>query len=91
VVFFGDSLPPERSQQSLDIAQNASGILVVGSSVAVMSAYRLVKEAKENGALVCIITAGETRADDIADVKFNILAGEVLPMVSARLTSVPNV
>ena len=91
VVFFGDSLPPERSQQSLDIAKNASGILVVGSSVAVMSAYRLVKEAKKNGASVCIITAGETRADDIADVKFNLLAGEVLPMVSARLTSVPNV
>ncbi len=85
VVFFGDSLPPERTHESLEIAKNAAGILVVGSSVAVMSAYRLVKQAKDNGAAVCILTAGETRADDIADIKFNLLAGNVLPMVCNRL------
>ena len=90
VVFFGDSLPPERSTLSLDIAKNAAGILVVGSSVAVMSAYRLVKQAKTNGASVCIITAGETRADDIADLKLHLLAGEVMPMVSSQLT-LPNI
>lgn len=89
VVFFGDSLPPERSRLSMEIATNASGILVVGSSLSVMSAYRLVKQAKENGASICIITAGETRADSIADFKYNLLAGEVMPMVASRL-SVPN-
>ena len=85
MVFFGDSIPPERTHESLEIAKNAAGILVVGSSVAVMSAYRLVKQAKDNGAAVCILTAGETRADDIADIKFNLLAGNVLPMVCNRL------
>lgn len=90
VVFFGDSLPPERSQISVDIARHAAGILVVGSSVAVMSAYRLVKQAKDNGASICIITAGETRADNIADLKCHLLAGEVMPMVASQL-ALPNV
>ena len=90
VVFFGDSLPPERTKQSIDLASNASGILVVGSSLAVMSAYRLVQRAKDNGSKICIITAGETRADHLADLKFDLLVGESLPMVSARL-AIPNV
>ena len=90
VVFFGDSLPPERTKKSIEIASNASGILVVGSSLAVMSAYRLVQRAKDNGAKICIITAGETRADHLANLKFDLLVGESLPMVSARL-AIPNV
>lgn len=90
VVFFGDSLPPGRTQTSKELASQASGVLVVGSSLAVWSAFRLVKQAKDNGASVCILTAGDTRADAIADLKLNVLAGEALPMVSTRF-QIPNV
>jgi len=85
VVFFGDSLPKERTDMSLEIARNARGILVVGSSLQVMSAYRLVTRAKECGAEVVIVTIGETRADGIADGKIEKLAGEILPLAAAAL------
>ena len=41
----------------------------MGSSVAVFSAYRLVRAAKENGAQIVIINVGETRADALTDIK----------------------
>ena len=82
VVFFGDSLPKERTDESLAVAKRATGILVVGSSLQVMSAFRLVQQAKElAGAEVFIVTIGETRADALADHKVSKLAGELLPLV----------
>lgn len=82
VVFFGDSLPKQRTDESLAIAKRAAGILVVGSSLQVMSAFRLVQQAKEfSGAEVFIVTIGETRADALADYKVSKLAGELLPKV----------
>ena len=85
VVFFGDSLPKERTEASLELAREAGGLLVVGSSVTVMSAYRLVLAAKEAGAEVYIVTVGETRADALADHKVSRLAGELLPKVVCAL------
>jgi NAD-dependent deacetylase sirtuin 4 len=44
----------------------------------VWSAFRLAKAAKEAGAALAIVNVGETRADDIADLKVPSLAGEAL-------------
>jgi NAD-dependent deacetylase sirtuin 4 len=44
----------------------------------VWSAFRLVKAAKAAGAQLAIVNVGTTRADDLADVKVEALAGEVL-------------
>jgi NAD-dependent deacetylase sirtuin 4 len=44
----------------------------------VWSAFRLAKAAKEAGAALAIVNVGETRADDIADLKVHVLAGEAL-------------
>ena len=85
VVFFGDSLPKERTDESLRLARGAGGVLVVGSSLQVMSAYRLVQQAKERGAEVFILTVGETRADALADYRVGTLAGELLPAVCEQL------
>jgi NAD-dependent SIR2 family protein deacetylase len=85
VVFFGDSLPKERTEASLRLARGAGGMLVVGSSLQVMSAFRLVQQAKEQGAEVFILTVGETRADALADYRIGKLAGELLPLVVAEL------
>ena len=90
VVFFGDSLPKWRAQQALELAQNASGVVVVGSSLAVWSAYRLIKAAKEvdgrhGAAPVAIVNVGPTRADDVADLKFEVRAGDAMQGLMGRL------
>jgi NAD+-dependent protein deacetylase sirtuin 4 len=81
VVFFGDSLPPKRTETALHMAQNASRVLVVGSSLAVWSAYRLVKAAKEQGrpeVQVAVVNVGPTRADEIVDLKLEVRAGDAM-------------
>ena len=88
VVFFGDSLPKERSQRALELAENATGVLVVGSSLAVWSAYRLLKAAKSEGRKgvgVAIVNVGPTRADDLADLKLEVRAGDAMMGLKQRL------
>jgi NAD-dependent deacetylase sirtuin 4 len=87
-VFFGDSLPNIRAEQSLNLAGNASKVLVVGSSLAVWSAFRLVRAAKDRsggGAQVAIVNVGPTRADDLADLKLELRAGDAMAGVAERL------
>ena len=59
-------------------------MLVVGSSLAVYSAYRLAKAAKKVDAALFILTAGPTRGDDMADAKLEALAGEALARLAAH-------
>lgn len=51
---------------------------MVGSSLQVYSAFRLAKAAKQAEAGIAILTAGWTRADGLAELKFECLAGEAL-------------
>ena len=55
--------------RAYDVCSESEALLVVGSSVMVYSAYRLVRAAKENGAKIIIVNVGETRADDLCDLK----------------------
>ena len=80
VVFFGDSLPPERAAAAADVVGGARALLVVGSSLAVYSAYRLAKVSRDLG----IVTVGPTRADDLAGFKLEARAGDVLARLAAH-------
>lgn len=81
----GAGIPAERAQFALDLAHSCRSVLVVGSSLAVWSAYRLVKAAVEGGgAELAIVTAGPTRADDLAHLKLEARAGEVLARLAAH-------
>eukprot|EP00581_Thalassiosira_minuscula_P001055 CAMPEP_0183749386 /NCGR_PEP_ID=MMETSP0737-20130205/68257_1 /TAXON_ID=385413 /ORGANISM="Thalassiosira miniscula, Strain CCMP1093" /LENGTH=302 /DNA_ID=CAMNT_0025985139 /DNA_START=465 /DNA_END=1370 /DNA_ORIENTATION=- len=63
VVFFGDSVPRHRFDISYAAVDAAEGILCIGTSLAVHSAFRLVKRAIENGTPVAILNVGETRVE----------------------------
>lgn len=78
VVFFGDTIPKPRALSAMGLAQSCDGLLVVGSSLQVYSAFRLAKAAKQADASIALLTAGWTRADDMADMKIECLAGEAL-------------
>lgn len=64
--------------RALAAAQSADLVLVVGSSLMVWSAFRLIKAAKAAGAKLAIVNVGPTRADGLADIKVESLAGEVM-------------
>ena len=63
VVFFGDSVPRHRVERCYAAVDAADGILCIGSSLAVHSAYRFVNAAAEQGIPIGILNVGETRAE----------------------------
>jgi len=69
VVFFGETVPKARLAM-IDQALTASdALLVVGTSLVVMSGYRIVREARRLDLPVAAINDGRTRADDLLDFK----------------------
>ncbi len=71
VVFFGQSVPPERVERSIAMLEAARSLLVLGSSLAVMSGYRFVRHASAHGIPVAILTRGATRGDAQATVRLD--------------------
>lgn len=63
VVFFGDTVPKDRVAICQSAVEEADGILVVGSSLAVHSAFRYIRTASREGIPVAILNVGETRAE----------------------------
>jgi len=63
VVFFGDSVPRHRVNRCFAAVDACDGLLCIGSSLAVHSAFRFVQRAAKNGIPIAILNVGETRAE----------------------------
>ncbi len=86
VVFFGESLSPQVTQEAHDAVAEGDAMLVVGSSLTVWSGYRLVRQAREEGKPVYILNLGPTRADKDATLKVEAPAGETLKKIALYLS-----
>ncbi len=86
VVFFGGSVPKERSEAAYALLRESDGLLVVGSSLTVFSGYRFVREADRLGLPIAIVTLGETRGHRHATVAIDAPLGEVLPVLAKALS-----
>lgn len=69
VVYFGDSVPQTRLQEANRICEAASGLVVLGSSLAVLSGLRFVRTAAKASKPIVIVTDGPTRGDELADYR----------------------
>ncbi len=78
-VLFGEPLPREALDRSIEAARNTDLLLIVGSSLVVNPAAKLPLIAKRNGAPVVIVNRTETRQDHLADLLIPGSAGAVLP------------
>lgn len=63
VVFFGDSIPRDRVDLANCAVDASDGLLCIGTSLAVHSAFRLAKRAIERGIPVAILNVGQTRLE----------------------------
>lgn len=90
MTFFGESLEQHVREQSAKWVSDATQLLVVGSSLATFSAFRLIRQKKEEGGIVGLINVGESRGDPIVDwrIGHEAGAGEILPDASKRLWEV---
>jgi NAD-dependent SIR2 family protein deacetylase len=79
VVFFGESVPKDRVAECYALVEDASALLVLGSSLTVMSGFRFVRRAAALGIPVAIVNQGPTRGDDLATLRVDAPLGELLP------------
>jgi NAD-dependent deacetylase len=84
VVFFGEQLPPGAVETAGEAVSTCDLILVVGSTLEVYPAASLPILAKQKGAKVIIVNLGQTALDEIADLRLDAKAGEVLPLLIAN-------
>jgi NAD-dependent SIR2 family protein deacetylase len=69
VVFFGESVPPDRVRTSMAQLMHADAMLVVGSSLMVYSGYRFAQTAALAGKPIAAVNLGRTRADALLTLK----------------------
>jgi len=84
VVFFGESVPPEKVAYAMNRVDEADALLVVGSSLTVWSGFRFVKRAAERQIPIAIVNIGPTRGDDLATLKVEAKCGDVLSACAIR-------
>lgn len=81
VTFFGESLSPAVRDVSREWVTNATQLLIIGSSLATFSAFRLVRQKIEEGGKVLLLNVGESRGDLLATVRIGWDGGcvEIVP------------
>lgn len=87
VVFFGENVAQPTAARAMAVAENAAGLLVVGSSLMAYSAFRLCRVIADRGKPLLAINLGKTRADDLLDLKIEASCEQLLPLLVQRLTS----
>jgi len=79
VIFFGESISPAVKERSFQDIESCDRLLVIGTTLATYSAFRIVKHAVEIGKPVLILNIGPTRADGIEHiVKIEMKSGDIL-------------
>ena len=69
VVFFGESVPTERVDLTMEQLERSDALLVAGSSLTVNSGMRFARAASKAGKPIVIVNVGPTKADELALAK----------------------
>ncbi|KAG8974753.1 hypothetical protein FRC05_006913 [Tulasnella sp. 425] len=79
VIFFGESIPDKVKERSFRMVDDSDRLLLVGTTLATFSAFRLVKHALEQQKPVLLLNLGPARTDNIPEVeKIELPSREVL-------------
>ncbi|KAI1718783.1 sir2 family domain-containing protein [Ditylenchus destructor] len=81
VVFFGDNVARATVDECYKKVDECDGVIVMGSSLAVMSSYRFVWHAATKGIPIAIVNIGPTRADNMATIKIEAKCSEVASLL----------
>lgn len=82
---FGENVPRATVDFVMDKVHNSDGLIAVGTSLEVWSAFRFVKAAGEKNVPIVILNIGPTRGDDVAFMKVEARLGRLLPHVVSHL------
>lgn len=82
IVFFGENVPRTMVEEIGGLVERCSGLLVLGTSLAVFSSYRFVVQALALQKPLLLVNIGPTRADgQDGVVRLDAKLGELLPRI----------
>ena len=82
VVYFGESVPAERKAEIARLEESSDSLLVLGSSLAVMSGYKILLNFVRRGLPVALVTNGHVRGEDKATWRWRVPLDEALSQLS---------
>lgn len=85
VVFFGGNVARQTAERAMQLAEQASALLVVGSSLMALSAFRLCQAVAAAGRPVYAVNLGKTRADGLLHAKLQQPCEQLLPELARRV------
>jgi len=85
VVFFGEPMPEMAMRIGHQWAGRADAVLAVGSTMGVFPAAYIPLGVVESGRPMVLLNRGDTEMDDLATVKLEGAAGEILPELVTRI------
>jgi NAD-dependent deacetylase len=87
-IFFGEGIPAEAYQASIEAARNSDVFIVIGTTGEIMPASQIPHLAKENGAkIIEVNTKPSNYTDNITDIFLQGKATEVMGLLSEALNS----
>ncbi|UIZ92194.1 NAD-dependent protein deacetylase [Corynebacterium sp. CNCTC7651] len=78
VVYFGENVPKARRAEANRWLEESTSVIAIGTSLAVMSGYKFVLDAKKQGKPVAVINGGPGRADQKVDTVWRANVGDAL-------------
>ncbi|MFX1391823.1 MAG: NAD-dependent deacetylase [Promethearchaeota archaeon] len=88
IVNFGDPLPYDELEESIQRSQDSDVFFVIGSSLVVTPAANMPGIAKQRGAKLIILNKGDTPYDHVTDLRFDNLIEEVLPPIMEKVKEI---
>ena len=86
VVFFGGTVPQATVASCYELIDASEGMLVLGSSLSVYSGFRFCRYASQQDKPIVILNQGETRADDLCELRFSDAPFDLLQQCVERMS-----
>lgn len=86
VVYFGEVVPQDRKTTIAELLKHAGALIVVGSSLAVMSSYRILLEADRVRKPIGIMNLGPTRGEQKATFRWKTGVSQGLSWLDGNST-----
>src|SRR5699024_2778033 len=86
VVYFGEVVPRQRKESISALLESSGALIVVGSSLPVMSSYRILLEADRNRKPIGVINRGPTRGEERATFRWHTGVQQALEWLDEKIS-----
>ena len=85
LTFFGGNIEQSVKDAASQIIADATRVLILGSTMQTFSAVRMARQAKAEGKEIAIVTVGESRVDELCDLRVEARVDDALDAICDHL------